>query len=66
MDLELVIQSEVRERKTNIVYERMYVESRKKMEQMNVFAGQEWRSRCREQTCGPRGRGGRAELRDQD
>lgn len=44
----------------------MYVESRKKMEQMNVFAGQEWRSRCREQTCGPRGRGGRAELRDQD
>ena len=29
MDLELVIQSELREREMNIVYERIYVKSRK-------------------------------------
>ena len=39
MDLETVIQSEVSQRKTNIVYQRMYVEPRK-MAQMNQFARQ--------------------------
>ena len=29
----------------------MYVEPRK-MVQMDLFAGQEWRCRCRERTCG--------------
>ena len=38
MGLETVIQSEVRKRKTNIVYYRIYVEPRK-MVQMNRFAG---------------------------
>ena len=39
MDLETVIESEVRKRKTNIVYFHIYVEPRK-MVQMNWFAGQ--------------------------
>ena len=39
MDLETVIQSEVRKRKTNIVYKRIYVEPRKTAP-MNWFAGQ--------------------------
>ena len=55
MDLETVIQSEVGKRKANIVYERIYVEPRK-MVQMNRFAGQKWRHRCREQTYGHQGR----------
>ena len=38
-DLETVIQSEVRKRKTNIIYKHMYVESRK-MVQMKWFARQ--------------------------
>ena len=54
VDLETVIQSEVRKRKPNIVYERMYVEPRK-MVQMNQFAGQKLRHRCREQTYGHQG-----------
>ena len=36
MDLETVIQNEVRKRKTNIVYQHIYVESRK-MVQMSLF-----------------------------
>ena len=40
MDLESVIQSEVRKRKTNIIYQHMYVESRE-MIQMNLSTGQE-------------------------
>ena len=39
MGLETVIQSEVRKRKTNIVYQHIYVESRI-MVQMNWFARQ--------------------------
>ena len=39
MDLEIVIQSEVSQRKTNIIYYHLYVESRK-MVQMNLFAKQ--------------------------
>ena len=43
-----VTQSEERKRKANIVYQ-LYVESRK-MIQMNLFAEQKQRYRCREQT----------------
>ena len=39
MDLETVIQSEVRQKEKNIIYSRIYIESRK-MVQMNVFARQ--------------------------
>ena len=39
-NLEPAIQSEVRKRKTNIMYYRMYMESRK-MVLMNLCAGQE-------------------------
>ena len=39
MDLETVIQSEVRQKEKNIIYSRIYIESRK-MVQMNQFAGQ--------------------------
>ena len=43
-----------RERKTNIVYSYICVEPRK-MVQMNRFAGQKLRHRCREQTYGHQG-----------
>ena len=54
--LESLTQREVRQ--TDIVYLRVYVICRK-MVQMNSFAGQEQRYRCREQTCPNRGRKGR-------
>ena len=41
MNLEPVIQSEVRKRKTNIIYECIHMESRKTV-LMNPFAGQEY------------------------
>ena len=41
MDLECVIQSEVRKRKTNTVCKHIYMESKKKMVLMNIGAGQE-------------------------
>ena len=43
MNLEFVIQNEVR--KTNIVYQHIYMESRKTVLR-NLFAGQEQRHRC--------------------
>ena len=49
MDLEIVKQSEVRKRKTNIVYLCIYVESRK-MVRLNWFARPKQRHRYREQT----------------
>ena len=39
MDLESVVQNEVRKRKTNIIYQCTYVETRK-MVLMNLFAGE--------------------------
>ena len=54
MDLEIVIQSEVSQRKTNIIYYHLYVESRK-MVQMNLFAKQKQSHRCRKQTYGYQG-----------
>ena len=50
MSLEPIVRSEVSQRKTNIVYEHIYMESRK-MVLMNLFAGQQWRYKHREQTC---------------
>ena len=46
-------------RKTNIVYQHIYMESRK-MVLMNLFSRQQWRNRHREQICG-HGREGRTE-----
>ena len=40
MDLEFLIQSEVREKEKNIMYQYIYVEPRK-MVQMNLFSGEE-------------------------
>ena len=40
MDLQTVIQTEVRKRKTNIVHECIYMKSRK-MVQINIFARKE-------------------------
>ena len=62
MNLEPIIQSEVSQKEKNkcriyVVYiyvPHIYMESRK-MVQMNLFAGQQWRCRNREQTWG-RGR----------
>jgi len=64
MNLEPVIQSEVRKRKTSIVYQHMYMESRN-MVLMKLFARQEQRRRHRGQTCGHGGRRGWGELRKQ-
>ena len=44
MYLELVTQSEVRNKKTNIIYCHIYMESRE-MVLMNLYAGQEQRGR---------------------
>ena len=51
MILEPVIQSEVSQKEKSIIYEHVHMEPRK-MVLMNLFAGQEWRHRCREQICG--------------
>ena len=51
MELKPVIQSEVRRRKTNTVYECIYMKSRKTV-LMNLFIRKKWRGRYREQTCG--------------
>ena len=52
MDLESVIQSEGSQKEKNRYHILTYMESRK-LVQMNLFAGQEKRCRCREQTCRP-------------
>ena len=54
IDLETVIQSEVCQKEKRISYINAYVEPRK-MVQMNQFAGQKLRHRCREQTYGHQG-----------
>ena len=51
MDIETVMQSEVRKRKANITYSYIYMESRKII-LMNLFEGQQRRHRPREQTYG--------------
>ena len=58
-------QSEVRKRKTNIVYERTSVESRK-MVQMNLLAEQKQRHSIENKHMDSKGRKGRDELRDWD
>ena len=50
MNLKAVIQSEESQRKTNTIYEHVYMESRK-MVVMNLLAGKEQRCRHREHTC---------------
>ena len=63
MDLEIIVLSEVRQRKTNIIWYHLYAES-KKMIQMNLFTKQKQTHRLRERTYGyQRGRvGGRDRL----
>ena len=51
MDLETVIQGEVNQKKKSIIKYCLYVKSRK-MIQINLFAKQKQRHRCREQTYG--------------
>jgi len=53
MKLEPIIQSEVsqKEKYKNCILMHIYMEFRK-MVLMNLFAGQQWRSRHREQACG--------------
>ena len=58
MDLEIIMLSEVSQRKTNIVWCHLYVES-KKIVQMNLFTKQKQTHRYRKQTYGyQKGRGG--------
>ena len=40
----------------------MYIMESKKMALMNLFSGQQWRNRHREQTCGHGERGGGGEM----
>ena len=47
MDLEIIILSEVNQRKTNIIWYHLYVEPKKKMIQMNLFAKQKQTHRLR-------------------
>ena len=59
MNLEPIAQSEVsqEEKDKYHIVTHIYMESRK-MVLMNLFAGQQWRNRHREQTYGHSGRGG--------
>jgi len=49
MNPETVILSELSQRMTNIIY-CLYVESQKKVVQINLFSEQKWSHRCRKQT----------------
>ena len=51
MNLEMIVLGEVSQRKTNIIWYRLYVES-KKMIQMNLFTEQKQTHRLRKQTYG--------------
>ena len=67
MNLEPIIHSELSQKEKNKCYilTCVYMESRK-MVLMNLFAGQQWKCRCREQTCWHRqGRRERDEWREQ-
>ena len=55
MKLEPIIQSEVRMRNTNTVYKHIYLEFRKTVT-MTLYARQQERYRCKEQTLGLCGR----------
>ena len=55
MDLETVIQSEVSQKEKNKYRMLMHVCGTRKMVQMSLFAGQNLRHRCREETWTPRG-----------
>ena len=54
MNLEPLIQSEVSQKEKNIKHWLISMESRKTV-LVKVFAGKEWRHRCKEQTCGHSG-----------
>ena len=53
--LEPIIQSEIRKKNTNAVYQCIYMEFRK-MVTMTLYDRQQRRHRCKEQTFGLRGR----------
>ena len=59
MSLEPVTQSEVRKRKTNVIYINAHIWNLEKLVLINLLAGQEQRCRNREQTWTQRGRWGR-------
>ena len=61
MNLEPIIQTEVRKRKINIIHYHICMESRK-MVSKNLFAGQQWRNIYKEQSYGHRERGGKGEM----
>ena len=60
INLELIIQSKVSQKEIIIIYKHIYTESRK-MVQKNLFIGQPWRDRHREETYGHGERGGEDE-----
>ena len=61
VNLELIIQSKVSQKEIIIIYKHIYTESRK-MVQKNLFSGQQWRNRHRDQTYGHGEKGGEDEM----
>ena len=57
MNLEPIIQSEVSQKEINIVFQNL-----EKMVVKNLFTGQQWRNRHREQTYGHEEREGEGEM----
>ena len=57
MDLEIIILSEVRQKKTNIICYHLYVES-KKMTQMNIFAKRKTLTGLENKLCSSKRKGG--------
>ena len=60
-NLDAIIQSEVSQKEINRYHMLMYVYRTRKIVLMNLFAGQQWRNRHREQTYGHRERRGEGE-----
>ena len=57
MNLEPVIQSGISQKEKNKYCVLTHIYGSRKMVQMNLFAGQEQRHRCKERTCGHREEG---------
>ena len=62
MNLEPIIQSEVSQKEKDKYHIQCICMESRKMVPRNLFAGQQWSNRHREQTCGHGGRGGEGEM----
>ena len=62
VNLEPIIQSEVSQKEKDKHHIQCICMESRKMVPRNLFAGQQWRNRHKEQTCGHGGRGGVGEM----